>query len=214
MSYATTNPPRLISQGVGASTGSLWHYTDGDPIALVIAADYISNGDDLGLKVNDTILITDETLGQIETAIVSAVTAQGAATLSLRQTAKAEVLITTKVISPDESGTTFYLTLAGGFQVDLPPVELGLKYKFVVAVDPGTAYVIVTDSGDDIMIGGINELEVTTGNDGPYDINADTLNFVAAIAVVGDFVVFESDGTNWYFYGQTNADGGVTTSTT
>ena len=63
------------------------------------------------------------------------------------------------------------------------------------------------------MIGGINELEVDTSDDGPYDANADTLNFVASVAVVGDFVILESDGTSWYYHGQTNADGGVTTST-
>ena len=63
------------------------------------------------------------------------------------------------------------------------------------------------------MIGGINELEVDTSSDGPYDANADTFNFVANIAVVGDRVKMVSDGTSWYYIGQTNADGGVTTST-
>jgi hypothetical protein len=115
MAYATTNPPRLIAQGVGASSGSLWHYTDGDPIATVVGADYVSNGDALGMKANDTVIVTDETLGQVETCIVASVTAGGAATLALRETNQAEVVITTNVITADESGKTFYLSLADGF---------------------------------------------------------------------------------------------------
>jgi hypothetical protein len=83
-----------------------------------------------------------------------------------------------------------------------------------VAIAPTTAYVITTNGGDDILIGGVNELEVDTADDGPYDDDADTINFVANTAVVGDFVEMESDGTSWYFHGQTNADGGITTSTT
>jgi len=78
----------------------------------------------------------------------------------------------------------------------------------------GRRLVIVTNGGADIIIGGINELEVDTGDDGPYDANADTVNLVASVAVVGDWIEMVSDGTSWYMTGQTNADGGVTTSTT
>ena len=214
MAYSTSNPPRLISQGAGASTGSLWHYTDGDALATVIGADYFSNGDGLGMKANDTVIVTDETLGQVVTdCIVSSVTSDGAATISHRSAQDAEVVITTNVITADESGKTFYLDLAGGFTSTLPAPFLGAKFKFVVKTAPSTAYIITTNGGADIMIGGINELEVDTSDDGPYDANADTLNFVASVAVVGDFVILESDGTSWYYHGQTNADGGVTTST-
>lgn len=213
MAYATANPPRLISQGVGASTGSLWHYTDGDALQTVLGADYFSNGDDLGMAVNDTILITDETLGEVVLGIVSAVTSGGAATVTARDAEPAEVVTATNVITADESGKTFFLATAGGFTSTLPAPALGLKFKFIVSVAPTTAYIITTNAGADIMIGGINELEVDTGDDGPYDNNADTLNFVASVAVVGDWVEFVSDGTSWFFTGQTNADGGVTTST-
>ena len=60
------------------------------------------------------------------------------------------------------------------------------------------------------MIGGINELEVDTTNDGPYDSSADTLTFVGGTAVLGDFVYMISDGSYFYVSGQANADGGVT----
>lgn len=125
-----------------------------------------------------------------------------------------ETLTAARTLTAVDNGTTFFLGLAGGFTVTLPTPVAGFKCKFIVSVAPTTAYVIVTAGGSDIMIGGINELEVDTTEDGPYDDNADTLNFVASTAVVGDWVEFVSDGTSWYFTGQTNADGGVTTSTT
>lgn len=124
------------------------------------------------------------------------------------------ILDEARTLTAADSGSTIYLNLAGGFTVTLPAPEAGLNFRFVVKTAPTTAYIIVTNGGADIMIGGVNELEVDTGDDGPYDNNADTLNFVASVAAVGDFVYMESDGTNWYYHGQTNLDGGVTTSTT
>ncbi len=56
----------------------------------------------------------------------------------------------------------------------------------------------------------LNELEVDTNDDGPYDASADTITFVAATAVVGDYVYMISNGTMFYVSGQANADGGVT----
>ena len=125
-----------------------------------------------------------------------------------------ETVAAANTILAAESPKIFYLNLAGGFTSTLPAPAAGLYFKFIVKTAPTTAYVITTNAGADIMIGGINELEVDTNDDGPYDNNADTLNFVASVAVVGDWVEFVSDGTSWYFTGQTNADGGVTTSTT
>jgi hypothetical protein len=119
-----------------------------------------------------------------------------------------------RTLTAADSGSVIYLALAGGFTVTLPAPAEGLKFKFVVKVAPTTAYVIVTNGGDNIMIGGVNELEVDTADDGPYDDNADTLNFVANVAAKGDFVEFDCDGTSWYYRGQTNLDGGITTSTT
>ena len=125
-----------------------------------------------------------------------------------------ETVAATNIITAAESGKTFFLALAGGFTSTLPAPAAGLNYRFVVAVAPTTAYVIATNAGADIMIGGVNELETDTTEDGPYDDNADTFNFVANTAVVGDWVDFVSDGTSWFFNGQVKADGAVTTSTT
>jgi hypothetical protein len=80
-------------------------------------------------------------------------------------------------------------------------------------VSPTTAYIITSNAAADVIIVGINELEVDTTNDGPYDINADVVTFVASTAVIGDYLDLECDGTKWYGVGQTNADGGITTAT-
>jgi len=120
----------------------------------------------------------------------------------------------TDTLTGSQCGTTIFLNVAGGFTTTLPVPTAGCSFRFIVKVAPTTAYIIATNAGADIMIGGINELEVDTADDGPYDNNADTFNFVASVAAVGDFVYMISDGTSWYYSGQTNLDGGVTTSTT
>lgn len=212
MAYSTSTLARV--GGANSDAGSIWMYKTADALATVLAADYFSDGFDRGMKADDSILITDTNLNQNVLCYMSTVTSGGAATASNPNASNSEIVTTTNVITASESGKTFYLNLAGGFTSTLPAPFLGGKFKFVVSTAPTTAYIIVTTSGADIMIGGINELEVDTGDDGPYDANADTLNFVASTAVVGDYVIFESDGTSWFYYGQTNADGGITTSTT
>ena len=65
MAYATTNPPHMISQTFGNQGPALWSYSDTDPIATVAGSSYFSDGDALGLKVGDVMLVleTDTTLG-------------------------------------------------------------------------------------------------------------------------------------------------------
>jgi len=212
MAYATANPPCLISQRVGASSGALWYYVDGDEINTIQGADYVSNGYDLGMKAGDAVIVAAN--GKVFMCSVSSVTTDGAATIGGAAAGGGEILAAAKTLVAGDSGKTLFLNLAGGFTVTLPAPALGMKFKFVVSTAPTTAYVITTNGGDDIIIGGVNELEVDTGDDGPYDNNADTVNFVASVAVVGDYIELESDGTSWFMTGQTNADGGVTTSTT
>ena len=125
-----------------------------------------------------------------------------------------ETVITTNVITAAETGTTYFLDLADGFTSTLPAPAIGLRYKFIVKTAPTTAYIIATNGGADIMVVSVNELETDTTEDGPSDDNADTFNFVANIALPGDFVDVYCDGTKWYLLGQTRADGAVTTSTT
>lgn len=112
-------------------------------------------------------------------------------------------------------GSTYFLNSATEFATTLPTATAGCSFRFIVKAAPsGASYTVVTPAGADLLIGGINELEVDTGDDGPYDNNGDTITFVNGVSVVGDYVYLISDGTSWYLHGQANADGGVTVSGT
>ena len=82
MAYATTNPPQLIVPGMGGGL-SLWSYASTDVHTDVDAADYFSDGAALGMRVNDTVLVTktDATIG-VTAHTVTVVTAGGAATVA------------------------------------------------------------------------------------------------------------------------------------
>lgn len=126
-----------------------------------------------------------------------------------------ETVTATNVITAAESGKTFFLSAAAGFASTLPAPAAGLRYRFVVATSPtSNGYTIATNGGANIIKGGINELEVDTGDDGPYSAVGDLITLVANVAVVGDWLEVISDGTSWFLTGQTNADGGVTIGST
>jgi hypothetical protein len=120
-------------------------------------------------------------------------------------------LTAASTLTAADSGKTFFLNSATEFATTLPSPAAGLRFKFVVKAAPASAsYTVVTASSANIIIGGINELEVDTTEDGPYIADGDTITFVDGVAVVGDYVDLVSDGTSWYVSGQANADGGIT----
>lgn len=90
MAYDADNPPVMCVPRLGSGTGdgttttksaAIWTYTSADPVATVIGADYFSDGDDLGMKVNDVVIVCDDNTPQVTLAMVTAVTAGGAATV-------------------------------------------------------------------------------------------------------------------------------------
>lgn len=130
-------------------------------------------------------------------------------------TGRYEVVTATNVITAAEDRKTFFLDAAAGFTSTLPAPALGLKFKFVVRTAPtSNGYIIATNGGADIIKGGISEGDPTAAAASPSDDNADALTLVANVALAGDWVEVESDGTYWYMRGHTRADGGLTTATT
>lgn len=120
-------------------------------------------------------------------------------------------LTAASTLTVSNCGATYFLNSATEFATTLPAPTAGCSFRFIVKAAPASAsYTVVTASSANILIGGINELEVDTGDDGPYDADGDTITFVDGTAVVGDYVYMVSDGTSWYLNGQANADGGVT----
>lgn len=82
MAYSATTPPQLITPRVGGGL-ALWLYASTDVHTDVDATDYFTNGDALGMKVNDTVIVT-KTSATIGCTIhtVTTVTAGGAATVA------------------------------------------------------------------------------------------------------------------------------------
>lgn len=82
MAYVTSNPPQRVSTGSIGGGPSLWIYLDADPHTDVDAANYFSNGDDLGLKVGDAMIVNDSNTPTSTIHYVSTVTAGGAASIT------------------------------------------------------------------------------------------------------------------------------------
>lgn len=84
--YSTGNPPALISQGIGGLAGTrTWVNVDDCATASFDAAGFISNGDDLGMKVGDTVILVDNTTPAttlVHGHVVNTVTAGGAVNVS------------------------------------------------------------------------------------------------------------------------------------
>lgn len=116
----------------------------------------------------------------------------------------------------NDNGRTFGLNAAGGFDVVLPPVAqagAGWRCRFRVETAPtgGDAYTVSEDTAHDtdVLVSQINELEVDTGDDGPRSAAHTVVSFVEEIAVVGDYIDVECNGSKYFITGQTNADGGI-----
>ncbi len=125
-----------------------------------------------------------------------------------------QALTATTTLTKSDCGKTLLLNATTEFATTLPTPSAGCSFRFIVKAAPSSAsYTVLTSGSSNIIIGGINELEVDTGDDGPYDTDADTITIVDGVAAVGDFIELISDGTSWYLSGQTNKDGGVVLST-
>ena len=121
----------------------------------------------------------------------------------------------TDILTAAECGKTIFLNATTEYTTTLPAistVSAGCAFRFIVKAAPsGDVYKVITgNSLEDVLCGGINELEVDTSDDGPYDADADTITFEDGVSVAGDYVYMISDGAMFYVSGQANADGGVT----
>ncbi len=71
--------------GGGLDAGSLsiqhWTYVSADTVATVIAAGYVSDGDDKGMKVNDVCTVVDSNVPSIDYCLVTVVDSAGLVTM-------------------------------------------------------------------------------------------------------------------------------------
>lgn len=81
MAYSTSNPPVCV---VAQLNFRHWVYKSTDAATVVRVADYISNADDLGMQVGDTVTVIDTDASPVAVTLMNvvSVTAGGAADLS------------------------------------------------------------------------------------------------------------------------------------
>lgn len=80
MAYSVSNPPQLISQGIGGK-GKLWMYKSTDDENSFDDTDYITNARDLGMTTGDAVIAIDSTNGLTSIGKVT-IDADGNGTLS------------------------------------------------------------------------------------------------------------------------------------
>lgn len=122
-----------------------------------------------------------------------------------------EVLTGTEALTVADNGKRFFLNSGTEFTTTLPAladVAAGWHCRFIVsAAASGAPYVITEATSadtDKIITNGINELAVTTGDDGPSNGGHTTVTFTSTgLSTIGDWVQFDTDGTNWFCTGQT-----------
>lgn len=121
-----------------------------------------------------------------------------------------EVLTAARVLTLADSGKTFWLALAGGFDVTLPALAgaNGFRCSFRVKVAPTTAYTITSATAD--KIAGTVLSASGAAEDTEADITGDVVNFVANTAKIGDRVEIETDGVGWHALGVCSGAGGIT----
>ena len=180
----------------------------------------IESGGELDFESGASLLIagTSVTASAAELNLVDGVTAT---TLEINQacdvSSLGELLTGTETMTVADNGKRFFLDAAGGFTTKLPAlgnVAAGWHCRFIVKAAPSGGTYVITEATsvdtDKIATNGINELEVDTNDDGPSSATHTTLTFADGVAVAGDWIEVDSDGTKWYVTGQTKVDGGIT----
>jgi hypothetical protein len=80
MAYSVSNPPALISEGMGEGP-RLWSYKSTDAETAFDDTDYITNASKLGMKTGDAVLVLDTT-NSLTTLAQVTVVADGNGTLT------------------------------------------------------------------------------------------------------------------------------------
>ena len=115
-------------------------------------------------------------------------------------------------VLPSDSGKVFTLNASAGAAITLPSVadaQEGWNCRFIVGTAFDTTDWIITATAA-IMVGGINELEVDTSDDGPVTVAGTTINIELGAETIGDYVDFVVADGKMYINGQTKLDGGMT----
>lgn len=117
----------------------------------------------------------------------------------------------TNALAVSECGKVIYLNSATEFATTLPAPTAGCRFSFIVKAAPsGAAYTVATASTANILIGHVETADIDGAADGDSSTVDDTITFADGVAVVGDRVDMDSDGTSWYYIGHAKTYNGIT----
>lgn len=123
----------------------------------------------------------------------------------------AEARAAASELTAADSGKTIFLSSTTAFATTLPVPAVGLRFKFIVAAIPASgAHTVVTNGSSNIIKGSISSADLNAASDTSIATAGDTISFVTAKTIAGDFVEVVSDGTSWFASGNTSVFDGVT----
>lgn len=134
----------------------------------------------------------------------------GAVSFTGGVTINTEVVTATNVITAAETGKTFFLDAAAGFESTLPTAAAGLHFRFIIKTAPTSNGYTITGSPADKIFGTVACSGAEDTVNGVTANAADNVILVANVALIGDLVEFYSDGTNWYVTGNVNTYAAIT----
>lgn len=82
MAYSASNPPKLLAPSMGSGQPALWVYRSSDAHAAVSASDYFAEGEELGMKVGDFVMVQDSDNGASTLHSVSGIDSDGNVTVA------------------------------------------------------------------------------------------------------------------------------------
>jgi hypothetical protein len=115
-------------------------------------------------------------------------------------------------VLPSDSGKVFTLNAAAGAAITLPSVadaQEGWNCRFIVGTAFSTTDWIITATAA-VMVGGMNELEVDTSDDGPSTVAGTTINIELGAETIGDYIDMVVADGKIYISGQSKLDGAYT----
>jgi len=119
---------------------------------------------------------------------------------------KPVVLAEARTLTDSDSGKTYFLNAAAGFQVTLPAPRAGLNFEFILKTAPSTGHYVIGSRADEKIIRGkqlTSNLNAETNATWEKD-GASNIRFIMGQAAIGDSVELISDGTYWYALGFTS----------
>lgn len=207
MALVTAN--LLNATGMPQGNADYVYVSDTDDRATVAASGYFNNTDDnQNLAADDLIHVRGDQ--GVYTLQVAADTDGVITTASPDTNSNYEVITGTTTVTAAESGKHYVLNTVTAFVTTLPVPALGLEYWFHIgATAPTTSHTVVTNASANIIEGSITSPEVSALVS--VVAAADTISFVANLAVHGDRAHLWCDGTTWLLDGTTFVQDGMTT---